>query len=522
VVDTAGGAGRGRFLDEVTTGERLLPPVADRHPWCTSFALLFTLAALWSVSSPLFSIPDEPEHVVKAAAVARGETGGREVAHGGTEALVTVPEIFELAHVVPACYAFRSQVTADCAPAFVGPRRAAQVTTTAARYPPAYYFVVGLPSLVSPSAIGVRAMRLVSAAISTAFLASAFTALRKVENGTPLLLGLATAITPMALYLGGAVHPSGVEIAAGTALWASLLALVLGAQPSGRLVGQAAAAAAGLALTRPLSPLWIGAIVLVLTIVAPRGRLRALARNPVVLRGAAVVAVFLALAAAWTLGAHTFGNLIPGTLPLPEASSTDIVRVSVGKYGGQVRQMIGMFGWLDAPPPLLTHAFWLCALGMLILLGLATAPARFVAGLLVLIGLTVLVPVALESAQARSFGYIWQGRYTLPVAAGIPLLGAAMARDTLRRLGGRLVVVLVGLLVTAHFLAFVWALRRYAVGINGWFDDDLVWQPPVPAVALVVAFAATLVAYGWWVVRLARTPVTADGAVPTDASAPER
>jgi hypothetical protein len=161
----------------------------------------------------------------------------------------------------------------------------------------------------------------------------------------------------------------------------------------------------------------------------------------------------------------------------------------------------------------------LCALGFLVLVGLARGTARFVAGLLVLIGLTIVVPVALESAQARSFGYIWQGRYTLPLAAGIPLLAAAMARDTLERMGGRLVAILVGLLLTAHFLAFVWTLRRYAVGINGWFDDDLAWQPPVAAVALVAAFAAALVAYGWWVVRLARAPVPAEVPVTTDASA---
>jgi hypothetical protein len=239
-----------------------------------------------------------------------------------------------------------------------------------------------------------------------------------------------------------------------------------------------------------------------------------------VLRGAGAVAVCLVVAVAWIVGAHALKGFIPGLPPSHDVTTTDIVRTSVGKYGGQVRQMIGMFGWLDAPPPLLTHVFWLCGLGFLVLVGLARAPARFVVGLLTLIGLTVLVPVVLESAQARSFGYIWQGRYTLPLAAGIPLLAAAMARDTLARIGGRLVAILVGLLVTAHFLAFVWALRRYAVGINGWFDSDIRWQPPIPAVVLVAAFAATLVAYGWWVVRLATTTVTAEGAVPTEVSAP--
>jgi hypothetical protein len=504
----------------VTTGGRLLPRVADRHPWCTSFVLLFALAALWSVSSPLFSIPDEPSHVVKAAAVSRGQLGAREVAvPHGFEGYVRVPQVFELAHVVPTCYAFRSQVTAECAPAFVGPRRAVEVRTAAARYPPGYYFVAGLPSLVWPSAIGVRAMRLVTAAISAALLASAFTTLRRADGGAQLLLGLVVAVTPMTLYLAGSVNPSSPEIAAGVALWASLLALVLGIEAPGRVVAQAVASAAILALSRPLSPVWVALIFVTIALVAPRGRLWALARSPVVLRGAVLVAVSVAVAVAWIVGAHALKGFIPGLPPSHDVSTTDIVRTSVGKYGGQVRQMIGMFGWLDAPPPVLTHGLWLCALGFLVLVGLARGTARFVAGLLVLIGLTIVVPVVLESAQARSFGYIWQGRYTLPLAAGIPLLAAAMARDTLERMGGRLVAILVGLLLTAHFLAFVWTLRRYAVGINGWFDDDLAWQPPVAAVALVAAFAAALVAYGWWVVRLARTPVPAEVPVTTDASA---
>ena len=69
-------------------------------------------------------------------------------------------------------------------------------------------------------------MRLVSAVITAALLASAITAVHR--SAAPLLLGvgLAVAVTPMVLFLGGLVNPSGPEIAAALAFWVCSLVLV--------------------------------------------------------------------------------------------------------------------------------------------------------------------------------------------------------------------------------------------------------------------------------------------------------
>ena len=49
------------------------------------------LSSAWTFATPLMGVPDEPAHVIKAAAVVRGELTGREMPDGGAFQLVTVP-----------------------------------------------------------------------------------------------------------------------------------------------------------------------------------------------------------------------------------------------------------------------------------------------------------------------------------------------------------------------------------------------------------------------------------------------
>ena len=86
--------------------------------------------------------------------------------------------------------------------------------------------------------------------------------------------------------------------------------------------------------------------------------------------------------------------------------------------------MVGWFGWLDTPAPVGVHLAWAVALLATVLLGLRAArPVR--AALVVLLGIgTVAIPVVLELASANTVGFYWQGRYTLPLAVGVPLVAA--------------------------------------------------------------------------------------------------
>ncbi|WP_232083325.1 DUF2142 domain-containing protein, partial [Arthrobacter sp. SO5] len=105
-----------------------------------------TLTTLWALASPLMSVPDEPAHAIKAAAVARGQLSADTHGKQGDPAVVVVPAYF--AELGPqTCTAFRPDLTAACAPQ-LDPTHRGPVTaaTTAGNYNPFYYMLVGLPS----------------------------------------------------------------------------------------------------------------------------------------------------------------------------------------------------------------------------------------------------------------------------------------------------------------------------------------------------------------------------------------
>ena len=89
----------------------------------------------------------------------------------------------------------------------------------------------------------------------------------------------------------------------------------------------------------------------------------------------------------------------------------------------------------------------------------------------VCLGLTVLSPLV-ELPSVRSTGLIWQGRYTLPLAVGIPILaGYAFSGivDDLAALFRRIALLLTGAVGLALVAAFYWAGCRNAVGSKGPF-----------------------------------------------------
>lgn len=451
---------------------------------------------------------DEPAHVVRAVAVARGQLGGTDsdafVDHQ-VRTEVRVPLIYATATTLPACYIGHTERPAACAPPFAGPTDVGPVLTQVGRYPPAYYAVVGLPGRWFPSVTGVRLMRLVSAAVAAALLASAFTSVRDAERGTSLLIGLAVAVTPMVVFLAGSVNPSGVELAAAAGFWTALAGLLLGHREgtTGRFATRAAVAGSALLVARQLGPLLVGLILLVMAVVAGRERLREAARHPEVRRAGLVLAAVSLVAVAWILGRHTLSG-VGGTPPPGPLSLQAVARMSFGRTPRNVLQMIGSFGWTDTPAPTLTYYIWFACLGFLAFAALAVTGRREAAGLALLVLLVVAVPVALESSRAREIGFVWLGRYTLPLAMGVPILAARLGADVLRAAGRRLVPLVAGAVSLAHLMSFVWALRRYAgsYGLGG----PAPWSPPGTTPVLILLFALASAAYGWWLVRL--DPVT--------------
>jgi hypothetical protein len=232
-----------------------------RRRWWVSFLLLLGLLGIWLLATPPLAAPDEPQHLAKAAAVVRGQFLGPSAE--GPRTHVTLPAGFGDLFGYPGCFAFHTRQPASCAPPVTdrgGP--GVDLTTTAGRYPPVYYALVGLPTLVVEGLASDLAARVLSALLCAALLATAL--VWSAAAGGPRLAPVAIALgfTPMVLFLSVVVNPSGLEVAAAAAAWAGLLRLVHTdtAITRGLLVG-AVAVMCALVVARPISVFWMALIV---------------------------------------------------------------------------------------------------------------------------------------------------------------------------------------------------------------------------------------------------------------------
>lgn len=465
--------------------------------WLLAFVTYFGLISAWALATPISASPDEPEHVHKAAAVVRGEIIVDDPPTG-MRPYVSAPEGMLSASKRDLCYAFQPTVTADCAQTPQGSAEQVEVRSGAARYNPAYYAVVGLPSLAWPNATGIYLMRLVSGALCAGLLASAMASAASWRRSRLLVTGLFVAVSPMVFFLSATVNPSPVEIVAAISLWTS--GLVLAVTPLGNslvpvLLRRCAVAASVLVVTRQLSPLWVAIIAMILLAVAGRHRVSELIARRDARLWALLVFVTTALSTAWTILAGSLGNGYPD---VPERTLVDGIKGSILRIPYRTEQMIGIFGWLDTRAPWFTYVAYFACVGVIILLGLVASRRRGLMLVLLTLGVAVVVPVAIEGSQATRYGYIWQGRYTLPLAVGVPLvamlvtgLRGQVPEDVTRRLG----LWLAGLVGLAHAGAFAHALLRYQVGVGNGYDLLAgAWHPPGGSGLVLVIFGLALAA----------------------------
>jgi hypothetical protein len=466
-----------------------------------SFALLFVMGASWAVASPLLSGSDEGAHAIKAAAVVRGELRGANTGPRGRPWLVHVPASFAQAQVpLTLCYLYRTGTAGSCGFSVGGPTSIEQVNTQFGGYPPLYYLVVGLPSLAAPSALGLYLMRLVSVAITSAFLASALVSAFSWRRSRMLVLGTGVAIVPTVIYLGAVLNDSGLEISPAICLWVSLLVFVLDPPPGGggRLLTRAGISAGALALARPLSPLWLVVIACTVLALVSRKRLAAVLRRRDVQAWAAIVAVCTVLAVVWTtsVGVAVVGRRCPSRCTSPFV--TGYVLSHTDSY---IRQMTGLFSYNNVAAPLFTFVLWWTLVAALAAVALVVGRRRQALVLVGLAAATIFLPVAIQVVEAYNYGILWQGRYSLPLATGIPLLAAFIIG---RRSPGlelrhrRLATTAIAAIAVGHAGAFIWCLRHFMWGRGQWSFLHSQWEPPVPGIVLVIAFVAVTSAYAWW------------------------
>lgn len=472
------------------------------------FALIALLTSAWSLATPLMAFPDEPSHTIKAAAVARGQFTIQEGQSYGHGIHVGVPSyIANLS--AQTCTAFRRDVTASCAPPIPMDDNYLTIgVTSAGLYNPSYYWLVGLPSLFFTGEPAVLAMRVISAILSSVFLAAGLTALTRMRRPKWPVAAACVALTPMVLFMCSGINPNSIEIAATMAAFCGLLVCLErvrhlnDVRPAILTVGISAIV---LANTRNVSLVWLLVAFSVAVTFFGFRHLGLLLRNRLVLVTLGVTIVGVALGLAWIV----LMMFAPGsTAAAPEG----IINIVEGVRPDQafvtmmdrsfdfVTQYIGVMGWLEVPAPQAVLQFWSLLLMAATLLPFLTRPRRVAAGFWVaLLGLAV-VPALIQASLIGTVGYIWQGRYNLPlfmvavIAAGVAVRFRQFPAD-----GGHrsLVRVLIVAGSVAHAYTFMNALRRYVVGLNDKGNWQIMitnpeWQPPFSWPMLALAYTALL------------------------------
>jgi len=486
---------------------------ADRNrrrvlsPWWGIATLVLAMCATWSLAMPLMASPDEPSHTIKAASVVRGQLAGTvgpapvDDTQPGAPTYVSVPNDLAATTGLADCFRFNDETAASCQPSL--PTRTGgliETVTYAGQYPPLYYALVGWPSLFLTGEAAVYAMRLVSGALSTALIVWGLRrfAVRESRRG---MWGALVALTPMCFFMAGTINPNGLEIAAAFCFWSACTALSMRAgPPATALFIQAAVSGAILVNVRASGAIWAALIVAFALLIAAPAALRALVRAPAA-RWAALVAVAASVTAVAWIATH--GEIVSTSGMHPEFAEPRLI-AAVMLLSTEVffEQMVGNFGWLDTAAPFPTVLAWIATTSTLALLAFALPTTRRrQASLVLLAGAVVLVPIALTIPTADAAGIVWQGRYVLPLAVGVPLV-AALLLSPVRGASGHLLdrvhAVTIPLIGLGHVVAFYWASRRYSTGVDGfWITWSPEWQSPVGFIVGTALYAALVCGLGW-------------------------
>ena len=474
-----------------------------RRLWLASFLLFFGLGATWSLATPVLANPDEPAHAVKAAALVRGQLvppklelpdeGPNSLVRGAFTTLVDVPAAYSWqTSTIPECYSWDSTVSASCAPDWKADAAPAEWTAFIGRYPPTYYAAVGWPSALTTGVQGFYAMRILTAALAAGLLATAMSVGASMRRLRLVPVAVAVAATPQVFIMNGSVNPNSLEVAAAVCVWATVCALLVweGERVPRPLVVALTTSASLLAVTRPLSSMWLAVIaVCVLAAFGTRQTFLARFRERDIRMGAAVVALASATGATWTVLTDALGNnrgYNPWGLGLYDAAAH-----SLSLTGSYMEQSVAAFGWIRTTGPAALTIAWGVAAAALCLVAIVAGDRRRRLALLLVLAVWLLMPTLLQAPTAEDFGFVWSGRYGLALAAGVPMVAALIGGARSERVRGeRVVVALIAFVVaTVHVAAHVVGARRFTVGTSGPLDyfNAAGWRPPLGSLALLLS-----------------------------------
>jgi hypothetical protein len=516
-----------------------LHSLSDRATSWLVFGLLLVIGGCWVVLTPPGAGADEPSHLIRAGAVVSGDFSGLFVTD-------LEPEVHELSgrYITPepSCYVHAPDPLAtpvDCAVGTDPGDETVQTTTTADNYPIWGHLIVGIPTLI-PLGDAIWSARIVGMMLAAGLIAAALARTRQL--GRLAGAGALVAVTPMAWGTFATVNPSTISIAGAIAVWIALLIPQERTATEGvttdwlLIAGWAALAlprrdgliwatmiASVVALAYGLSPLelWrrgsrtqrillgvITGIVVVWGATNKSNLSRLVALSPLLLVGvefgrrawfrftitpARRLIAIAGLAGLGALGALAAIKVRPG------GYSPSLTGTIISETGRHLIEAIGVLGWLDAPLP------WFAIGGTVLSIGIfagaslvgSSRPALIATAVL---AVAVLSSWAFELQEGSTYGRYWQGRYSLPILVGVPIvLATSLARSSEAAAALRLARVgAVGALFIMNVAAWSVA-RRWGVGLYGsmmpWhWDTPLTPFPTILVLAVLATASAALAA----------------------------
>lgn len=336
-----------------------------------------TLAGIsWALATPLGASPDEPAHIIKAAAVAHGEILGQPTDKPAVT-IVQVPLSLAYASSWP-CYATHENFSAGCIPDTPDGKELTAAETSAGLYNPMYYALVGWPStLTEDGATAVYLMRIISVILVSFFLTICWTALKSLTGSVISGLIFFAVATPMVFFLSGAVNPNALEISSGTAFVASLLLLLRNSTKfPKRTMWLIAMAVSGLVLanTRGISPFWLLLMFGLAAASIPFQQLLVQLKDSRFISAIVIVFAGVIASAMWVLSSGTLTAMgsFPGAGQVsPLRAFMTMVLQKTADPG-----LIGVFGWLDTFAPPVVYAIWSILIGGIVSIALILARRR--------------------------------------------------------------------------------------------------------------------------------------------------
>ncbi len=468
-----------------------------------AWVYFLALSSLWALASPIMSAPDEPAHAVKAAAVVRGQWLGQSSGVQGEWLKVEVPEYIAGLHAVPTCYAHKPDQSAGCAPSIRNLGTSpTESSTSAGNYNPLYYSVVGVSTLITSGQKAIYGMRLITALWCSLFFALALAFAHMLWPRRLPLIVMGAGVTPMCLFLAGSINPNPVEIATTLCAFVCAYAMLECGFAHARLASLVFGVSAFiLANLRGLSVAWLAVVLVGAVMLQWRPDLLAKAPRTVWI-GLTLAAIGVGLGVAWQFVSNSFESLGGSAV---KDTPAQVVSVMLERSFDYAKEYVGVMGWLDTALPNVTYAVWDGAAAVLLVGCVAIWRGRRRLAVLLLMAVILVLPAVVQVPAAPQVGYIWQGRYILPLVVVLFAAGgiALEAVDVRHGVGRNVLKLALGSLVVANAYGFLWVLRRYVTGLRpDLFWENLfaspLWQPPggwpiIAGLYALVTLAAALV-----------------------------